>query len=326
MEEEVKKDVTAVVTNPDQIYPNLAKPEKVSQEQIHSLLFGEKLSWQSIIYDLINSEQLDPWDIDLSLLSNKYLEKIRALEEANFFISSKVLLAAALLLRMKSERLLEVDIKSLDEILFGKKEEKKYLQERIELDEEIPGLVPRTPLPRFRKVTLEELMTALNKAIKTETRRIKRVVTIKQQEIETALSLPKHKINLQDRIKMVYSKLEDIFENRKEKLPFTELAGTNTEERIANFIPLLHLDNQQKVWVEQEGHLQEIYIWLKSLYEEQNKEMLEKMKLEVEQALLEADESASIDAIEDALAEDQGVNLLDVTERNPNPSSSQDEE
>src|SRR3989338_6616165 len=64
---------------------------KISQEQIHDLLFSEKLSWQAIIYDLINTEQLDPWDIDLVVLTSKYLEKIRVFEEANFFISSKVL-------------------------------------------------------------------------------------------------------------------------------------------------------------------------------------------------------------------------------------------
>ena len=52
------------------------KEDLVGQDQIHDLLFGEKLSWQAIIYDLINTEQLDPWDIDLTLLSSKYLEKI----------------------------------------------------------------------------------------------------------------------------------------------------------------------------------------------------------------------------------------------------------
>lgn len=83
--------------------------EKVGQEQIHDLLFDNRLSWQTIIYDLINSEQLDPWDINLSVLANKYIEKVRLLEEANFFISSKVLLAASLLLRLKSEILLSRD-------------------------------------------------------------------------------------------------------------------------------------------------------------------------------------------------------------------------
>ena len=42
---------------------------RVGQEQIHGLLFGKQLSWQAIIYDLINSEQLDVWDIDLVVLT-----------------------------------------------------------------------------------------------------------------------------------------------------------------------------------------------------------------------------------------------------------------
>src|SRR3990167_9136813 len=111
--------------------------QKVGQEQIHKLLFGEQLSWQAIIYDLINTEQLDPWDVNIVLLSNKYLEKIRELEEANFFVSSKVLFAASLLLRIKSEILLNDYIPSLDAILFGKKEEQKHsYQERIDFDED----------------------------------------------------------------------------------------------------------------------------------------------------------------------------------------------
>jgi len=259
--------------------------QRVGQEQVHDLLFSEKLSWQSIIYDLINTEQLDPWELDLVYLANKFLERVRALEEENFFVSSKVLLAAALLLRMKADLLLDRDLQGLDDILFGKKEEKKYHQERIELDEDVPGLVPRTPLPRFRKVSLEELMKALGKAIDTENRRIRKVVLLKQQEVEIALSLPKKRINIQDSIKNIYSKLLEIFSKREEKLAFSELAGQGNEERIATFVPLLHLDNQHKVWLEQEGHLEEIWILLKELYEKKNAETLEKMRKEVEEEI-----------------------------------------
>ena len=119
---------------------NIEKDE-IGQEQIHDLLFGQKLSWQAILYDLINTEQLDPWNIDISLLANKYLEKVRKLEEADFFVSSKVLYAASLLLRIKSDILLSHDIPGLDEILFGKEEKKSYSQERIELDEDLPDFL-----------------------------------------------------------------------------------------------------------------------------------------------------------------------------------------
>ena len=262
---------------------NTVSKQKVDQEEIHDLLFSEKLGWQAIIYDLINTEQLDPWDMDISLLSGKYMAKIKELESANFFVSSKVLLAASLLLRIKSEILLSRDIPSLDDILFGKEDKKESKQERLELDEDVPELIPRTPLPRHRKVTLQELLSALGKAIKTENRRIQKVVVAKQQEIETAISLPKKTVNLQDKMKEIYGKLLNIFKNNEEKLPFSEFSGKTPEERISHFIPLLHLDNQKKVWLDQEGHLEEIYILLKDLYEKQNSEEIKRMKDEVQE-------------------------------------------
>lgn len=256
--------------------------EKVGQDQIHDLLFDNRLSWQSIIYDLINSEQLDPWDINLSVLANRYIEKVRELEEANFFISSKVLLAASLLLRLKSEILLSKDLQSLDDILYGKKEEKVYTQERITLDEDIPELVPRTPLPRHKKVSLQELILALTKAMNTESRRERKALILKQHEMNAYLPIPKKLFNLQDKIKGIYSRLKEIFSKRDEKVAFSELTSMDSEERLLTFVSLLHLDNQQKVWLEQEGHFEEIWILLKEMYEAKNKDLLERLKKEME--------------------------------------------
>lgn len=289
--------------------------QKVGQDQIHTLLFGEQLSWQAIIYDLINTEQLDPWDIDLSLLSQKFLERVRALEEANFFISSKVLLAAALLLRMKSEILLDYDIAGLDAILFGKKEQKQVsssVQERLTLDDVIPELVARTPLPRFKRVTLEELMKALGQAIKTENRRIKRIVTARQQEFETALSLPKQKINLVERIKEVYEKLQTVFTTHDTKLAFSTISGETTPERIATFIPLLHLDHQRKVWIEQEAHLGEIWILLQEMYDKLHHAELAQQQLEASSAIqeLSKEEQERSDHIEQAYEDMVGAEPL----------------
>ncbi len=274
--------------------PSLSdEKQKVGQEQIHDLLLSDKLSWQAIIYDLINTEQLDPWDIDIALLAQKFLGRIRELEEANFFISSKVLMATAFLLRIKTEILLNEEIQSLDEILFGKKEEKRYQQERIELEDDIPQLVARTPLPRFKKVTLHELLAALGKAIKTENRRIQRVVIVKQQEFEATALLPKKRINIHERIREVYAQLKKIFAKKETKLAFSELAGTSIEERVATFIPLLHLDNQHKIWLKQEGHFTEIWILLKHIYEKQNAGELKAMRNEVEAEMKKWSETLS---------------------------------
>lgn len=240
-----------------------SKPS-VRQEQIHTILFNREIGWQEIIYDLINTEQLDPWDINITILTEKFLETIEKLEEADFFVSSKVLLAASLLLRIKSEILLNKYIKSIDDILFGRTEEKvsKSL-ERIELDEEIPDLIPRSPMPRFKKVTLKELMESLNKAIITENRRIKKEIIKKNALRETSISLPKRKISIKDKIKNIVDRLTTHFNNSKEhkKITYTEFAGTEREKRIEHFSPLLHLENQKKIWLHQDKHFGEIEIW-----------------------------------------------------------------
>ncbi|MCX6748733.1 MAG: segregation/condensation protein A [Candidatus Pacearchaeota archaeon] len=271
---------------------------KLGQSEVFELLTNNEVGWQAIIYDLINTEQLDPWDIDLGLLANKYLERIKLLEEANFFISSKVLLAASILLRLKSEILLDTYIKSIDEILFGKKEKSKPI-ERLELDpNDLPLLYPKTPLPRYRRVSLQELMSALDQAITTENRRIKKETDKVVREKATEIVLPRSRINIKDRIRNIYAKILTGFKKRQARIPYSELAN-NKEERIACFLPCLHLENQQKLFLEQENHFEEIYIWLYSHYQKQVEQGLIKPRQDVEKEEIIADETGFANPLAD---------------------------
>ncbi|MCX6750556.1 MAG: segregation/condensation protein A [Candidatus Pacearchaeota archaeon] len=263
------------ITSVNTATPSTPTPAKINvkQEEIHDLLFSREIDWQEIIYDLINTEQLNPWDIDLIVLTEKYFQRIQEMEERDFFVSSKVLLAASFLLRIKSEILLNKYIKSIDEILFGNKSEiKKPSLERIELEDEIPELIPRSPLPRFKKVTLKELLESLNKAIITENRRIKKEIVNKNALRESSISLPKRKFSIKDKIIEITMMLEKHFNSKTDykKITFTELAGEDREKRIEHFSPLLHLENQKKIWLEQPAHFEEIYIWEKKNYWEKN--------------------------------------------------------
>lgn len=263
---------------------NSSQKNSVKQEQIHDLLFNREIGWQEIIYDLINTEQLDPWDINIILLSNKYLEKIKEMEEADFFVSSKVLLAASLLLRIKSEILLNQYVKSIDEILFGKKEKPKTSLEKIELDDEIPELIPRSPMPRFRKVTLKELMDSLNKAIITENRRIKKEITSRNGLRESSFSLPKRKFSIKDKISDIYKNLTKWFSQKKEKkVAFRDFIVGDKEEKVVSFLPLLYLEDQKKIWLEQKIPFDDIQIWLKETFLKHNPDPFEDLKKELEE-------------------------------------------
>ena len=86
-----------------------------------------------------------------------------------------------------------------------------------------------------------------------------------------------------------------ILRAREEQLAFSELLALSKEDKITAFVSLLHLDNQQKIWLEQEGHLSEIWILLKKMYEEKNKEMLARLRAEVD--ALEASHEAEAEVI-----------------------------
>lgn len=255
----------------------------VKQEQIHDILFSREIGWQEIIYDLINTEQLDPWDIDIIILSGKYLEKVQQFEEADFFVSSKVLLAASLLLRIKTEFLLNKHLKSIDAILFGEEDKKSTQLERIELDEDIPELVAKSPVPRFKKVTLQELIDSLNKAILTENRRIKKEIINKNALRETGIVLPRRKTNIKNKLKKIYEDLHVHFRENKEhkKITYTKFIGIKKDDRIFAFYPLLQLETQKKIWLEQENHFDEIHIWLKDTYLEHNPDPFADLKEEI---------------------------------------------
>jgi segregation and condensation protein A len=273
--------------------------EKIGREQVYDVITSRKPDWQTIIYELIASEQLDPWDIDLVVLTKRYFEKLSEFEEHDFYISSKVLLAAALLLRIKSEFLLNRHIKSIDDILFGKKENSAYKIERIEIDEdELPLLVPKTPMPRLRRVTLQELMGALNKAINTESRRIKKEVAVKRAKLLSEVDFPKfQRVDLKDRIRRFYARILTSLKKTKEaekhlnKVCYTNLAGKGREEKLSFFLPLLHLSNTKKLWLEQEKHLDEIWVYLYDYFDKNRDKFAEDLR-EIEEEIKEMDDSS----------------------------------
>lgn len=242
--------------------------EHPSNTQVYNIVTSKDPSWQTIIYELVSSEQMDPWNIDIAVLCRSYFEKIKQFEEKNFHISSKMLLAAALLLRIKSEILLNKYVRDIDNMLFPQEEETKKLFERIEIDEgEIPILSPKTPLPRFKKVTLQELISALDVAIQTESRRINKEIEKKQAERLSHVDIPKfRRINIKERIRKFYAKVLTTFNHPKHKetlkLPYTHFTGDNKEEKIACFLPMLYLSNHGKLWIEQEKHFEDIYMYL----------------------------------------------------------------
>ena len=81
------------------------------------LLQQDDITWQSMIHDAVRTEQMDPWDIDIAVLAARFLEMLKKFKEMDFRISGKIVLAAAILLRIKSYRLVSEDLNQLDQLI-----------------------------------------------------------------------------------------------------------------------------------------------------------------------------------------------------------------
>ena len=240
-----------------------------SQEGIFELLFDkDEISWQSIILELVRTNQMNPWDVDVSLLSQKYLDIIQTLKELDFRISGKIVLAAALLLKIKSNRLVGEDLDYLDS-LFAQSEggddldydadlTAQQIAEQFKLSPEEMKLLPRTPAMRKRKVSIYDLIEALQKAMEVKHRRVLRDMPAQ------AFVAPKKKKEISMMIYEVFARIKSYFlANNNTKLTFTQLIpGETKEDKVYTFIPLLHLSNARKIDINQEVPFGEIEIHL----------------------------------------------------------------
>ncbi|MBN2420664.1 segregation/condensation protein A [Candidatus Woesearchaeota archaeon] len=223
------------------------------------IMQGDEITWQSLIYDLVKSEGMDPWDIDVSKLTFRYIEMLKKIKEMDLRISGKVVLAAAILLKVKSNYLLEEDVLNFDKLMHPEEytEDALYEHEQKKLSFDPTGarLIPRTPQPRKRKVSIYELVDALRQALEVRKRRKEILESIN-------ITVPEKKIDISKVIEMLYSKISGHL-SENDGLTFRQLVKSGKKEDvIGHFIPLLHLSNEHKVDLEQNSHFGEIEIML----------------------------------------------------------------
>lgn len=234
------------------------------------LVEDNEISWKAIIYDLIRKEEMNPWDVNVSLLSKKYVERLKQLKSMDLKVSGKVLLAAAMLLKIKSKRLVGDDLNEFDRLLAANDvdEDEFYdgLAEELRRGEERAmyegiELMPRTPQPRKRKVSVYDLVSALEQALEVKKRRVFNSIR------ESNVSVPEKKFDIGEAIKGVYSRIISFFKlnSGKKFVTFNQLVPSNTrKDAVYTFIPLLHLFNDNKLDLEQKEHFGEINVHLKS--------------------------------------------------------------
>ncbi|MBI4896566.1 MAG: segregation/condensation protein A [Candidatus Aenigmarchaeota archaeon] len=221
----------------------VAKQPIDEQKVIQTIILGS--DWQQVMITLVAEEGMDPQHVDIIKLTDAFTNYLQRLKNFDFRIPARFVLIAAILLRMKCEILLE-------------EEEKKITKEV----EQIPPLniesIPMLPLPAIRKpthkVTLTELVSALNKAFEFQEKKESKTFRMRQA-VETLISPQEH---IEQRIERIFKMI-----SAKKTLTFTELVPIwNRHNIVDSFIPLLHLMQRDKIRCDQQEMFHEITIQL----------------------------------------------------------------
>nr|MDO8082229.1 segregation/condensation protein A [Candidatus Freyarchaeota archaeon] len=187
----------------------------------------------------------DPWEIDISRILIGFLEKMRERESVDYKVSGKALLSASVIHRIKSELLLRL----------GQKQEEKKEKEDLDLN------LPPIPMPYRlinRKVTLEELLLALERVLLGEETRKMIKKPLKEEVKPEPFVFEPSKTNIEQIIKDIYQK---ILSQEREIIRFSELVDKRDPLNVVrNLLSILILVLRNKIHVWQEKYFGEIYI------------------------------------------------------------------
>lgn len=208
-----------------------------------------------ILVNLAKNGEIDPWDIDIVSVTDKFLAHIENIQLMDLRISGRTLLYASILLRMKSNW---VDM--------GEPEETDAFEDSMDFFEVDDYPVPKLPVRRIatRPVTLQELIVELKKAERVEHRKREKKLIRKLEErvavtTDEVLGIA-HEEDILGRVARLNHVLDSVFEEH-ESVVFSELMGEERSENIMTYVSLLFLATEKKIWLQQNELFGELFIY-----------------------------------------------------------------
>lgn len=251
-----------------------------AEDRIYDIALNkDELDWRGFLHDLIYKENLDPWDIDLGIFTKKYLESIKELSNVDFDVSGKFLTIAVFLLKTKAENYVEHDLRGIDRKIaeierntlgetiadeWGSLEEFDLALENLNeaKKKEKYSIKVRNPIARKRKVNIFDLIKVLEKTFEQSNRRRANFFVRNQGGEYDGPMYEKKPKDLKQIIEELHNFIIDEFENKKGHITFSYLIDGIEHRKgiLEKFIPLLHLENQNKVTLKQTNHFGDIEI------------------------------------------------------------------
>ncbi len=211
--------------------------------------FVQNATWRELLIELVDTNQLDPWDIDIVKVVDGYLSAIKKMKVLDLRIPANIMLAASILLRMKS-----------DTISIFSMTEEQVPEEQAKMEHIRPEVEPLIPVARMqpkRKVSLNELLEALDQAMKITEKRM-----VEQERTIVPMQIVIDKVDIEDKMKRVY--LEIVRAMDQERLTtFGVIAKSfnGTDNVLLDvFVPVLFLAHDGKIAMMQDQFFGEIFI------------------------------------------------------------------
>ncbi|RLG22119.1 segregation/condensation protein A [Methanosarcinales archaeon] len=219
-----------------------------------------------ILLDMAKKGKINPWDIDIVEVTDKFLKELERMRILNLRVSARTLLYASMLVKMKSDILAYDDFSDADETdLIGT--DLMNIPETPMLDD-YP--VPKIPLRRMskRKVTLDELIEELRK-VEAESCGLVRKGGVREMERrkggrekggEGAYKVIE--LAYEDDIRKVVEKVEHALVNMPvSKISFSELLNEVGDiSKVLVYVSLLFLATDGKIVLRQRRFFGELHI------------------------------------------------------------------
>jgi segregation and condensation protein A len=227
----------------------------MEEQNLLEMILKEE-SWEELIYNIVSYENLDPWDIDIIKLTDSFLNYIDGIRMLDFRIPAKVVLVAAILLKLKSDILSPLKVEGTEYYPEDMKLLDQFEQTRLELE----NIELKPPIERHvkRKVTVDELIDALKKAMKVKEKKD----TIRRKLGKRIKAEIGDEEDIEIRIKNLMSDIDLLINKLKtDKVMFSKIVDKwDRDEIVRWFMPLLYLSSRGKVNAEQKEFFKEIFI------------------------------------------------------------------
>ncbi len=230
-----------------------------------------------LLVQMAKQGEIDPWNINIVDVADRYLKAVAELKESDLKITGKTLLFLAILLRMKSDQLAGINYldppqdEFFDELMEPDfMEEAQAFQPKLHFQslEEVIQRRTSTKQPRIRNVTLNDLIRELKKYEELEKQRSLRekVEKVDRRRLNDYADLTADDIEEmahEEFIEDTILRLKDILERillHQEQVSLTEIEEAGKIDKISAFLALLFLAARGEIEMSQEEFYSELYV------------------------------------------------------------------